>query len=113
MTSRRHAEWDFNPAEPHMGRYLHCHLSTSVAYSAPSTCKQFTPQITEICGGARGALALQLQAVALEVSSEPLRRILIRFVVARYDTTLIYVLHGLQRRLTSPNSLTHLSIHIQ
>ena len=55
---------------------------------------------------------LQL-VLALEVSSEPLRRILIRFAMARYDTILIYVLHGLQRRLTSPNSLTHLSIHNQ
>ena len=36
-----------------VGRHLSQYSSAADAFAAPGTCKQLTPQITVVCGGAR------------------------------------------------------------
>ena len=43
-----------------VGRYLSRYLVAGVAFGAPGTCKQYTPQTTAICDGARGNTLLYL-----------------------------------------------------
>ena len=43
-----------------VGRYLSRYPVAGVAFGAPGTCKQHTPQTTAICDGARGTLQLYL-----------------------------------------------------
>ena len=45
-----------------VGRYLSRYPVAGVAFEAPGTCKQCTPQITAICGGAREQPVTKLQA---------------------------------------------------
>ena len=47
-----------------VGRYLRRYPVAGVAFGAPSTCKQYTPQITAICGGARENTILYLNTHA-------------------------------------------------
>ena len=43
-----------------VGRYLSWYPVAGVAFGAAGTCKQCTPQVTVICGGARGTTLLCL-----------------------------------------------------
>jgi hypothetical protein len=45
-----------------VGRYLSRYPVAGVAFEAPGTCKQCTPQITAICGGAQEQPVTKLQA---------------------------------------------------
>jgi 1,6-anhydro-N-acetylmuramate kinase len=45
-------------------RHLSQYLSAADAFAAPGTCKQLTPQITVICGGARENTMLYLNTHA-------------------------------------------------
>ena len=47
-----------------MGRHLSRYSSAVDAFAAPGTCKQLTPQITVICGGARETTMLYLKTHA-------------------------------------------------
>jgi hypothetical protein len=47
-----------------VGRYLSRYPVAGVAFEAPDTCKQCTPQINMICGGARENTMLYLNTHA-------------------------------------------------
>ena len=47
-----------------VGRYLSRYPVAGVAFEAPGTCKQLTPQITVVCGGARETTLLYLNTHA-------------------------------------------------